>query len=82
MSLDVIVAVGGTVAAVLVSQWHKIAPMISRRPKPQPSVGVTYQQALESLAVVRSRLAGTGPIDADVQQAIESITLALVRGSG
>jgi hypothetical protein len=80
VSLDVIVAVGGTAAAVLVSQWPKVAPLLGRRPK--PAGGVTYQQALESLAVVRSRLAAPGPVDADVQKAIESITLALVRGSG
>lgn len=84
MNLDVIVGVGGTLAAVAVSQWPRIAPLLRRMPRPAPPsavTAVTYQQSLEALAVVRSRLVFAGGVDEPAQNAIETLTLALVAGS-
>lgn len=82
MTIDVFVGIVGTTAAVAVSQWPKIAPFFKRSPKPPAVAGaVTYQQALEALAVVRARLVASGGVAAEPQKAIETLTLALVAGS-
>lgn len=85
MNLDVIVGVGGTVAALAVSQWPRIAPLLRFKPKPPSAVTteVSYQQSLVALSVVRSRLLATGKdgVDEASQKAIETLTLALVQGS-
>jgi len=78
---DVLVLLVGTAAAVAASQWPKIAPLLKRSAKPAAPSTVTYQQSLEALAVVRARLAVGGAVPEDAQKAIETITLALVKGS-
>lgn len=87
MNLDVIVGVGGTIAAVAVSQWPRIAPLL-RRPAP-PANGTTpapvtlpsFHSALESLASVRTRLVACGGVTDEASKAIETLTLALMQGS-
>lgn len=81
MTLEVLVGIVGTTAAVAVSQWPRIAPLFKRSPKAPAVAGVTYQQALEALAVVRARLVASGGVAAEPQKAIETLTLALVAGS-
>lgn len=84
MSLDIIVGVIGTAAAVGIGAWPRIAPLLRLLPKPTvPASGaaITYQAALEALAVVRSRLVAAGGVGDDAGKAIETLTLALVAGS-
>jgi len=81
-TVDIVVAVAGTLAAIIVSQWHRILPLLSfSRPCPAAPAGVSYQDALEALAVVRSRLAVGGKVSDEAEKAIETITLNLVKGS-
>lgn len=79
MNLDVIVGVVGTVAAVAVSQWPRIASFVT--PAVVKKKTVSYSQAIEALAVVRGRLLSTGGVPEAAQKAIEALTLALVAGS-
>lgn len=83
MNLDVVVALCGTVAAVAVSQWPKLASILKRSPEAPvaPQATVSYQQAMTALAVVRGRLVATGGVSDEAGAAINVVTLALVAGS-
>jgi hypothetical protein len=83
VSTDIIIGVGGTLAAVAVSLWPKLSAVLSWVPaKPvTPVAGVTYQQAMIALASVRARLVATGGVSEAAGKAIEAITHDLVEGS-
>lgn len=84
MNTDVIIGIVGTGAALVVAQWPWFASLLKRVPLPapvQPTAAVTYLRAVESLVIVRERLAASGGVDAESQTAIEVLTLALVKGS-
>lgn len=52
-------------------------------PAAPPTVrAVAFQEAIAALAVVRRRLEATEHLSDEEESAIDSITLALVRGSG
>lgn len=80
MNIDVIVGVAGTAAAVVVGLWPKLAAMLPKGGS-KPTAGITYQQAMSALAVVRGRLVATGGVSDAASKAIEAVTLALVSGS-
>lgn len=87
MTTDLLVAAVGTAAAVAVAAWPKAKSLLGAlawpvRPAGPKATGVSFQGAIAALANVRGRLAATGCLDSEgVEAAIDSLTLALVRGS-
>lgn len=49
---------------------------------PDPLRAVPFQEAIAALAVVRRRLEATEQLSDEEEPAIDTLTLALVRGSG
>ena len=80
MNTDIVIAVGGTLAAAVVSLWPRLMKVIPSVPV-KPAATVTYQQAMLALASVRARLVATGGVPPEAAAAIEKITHALVEGS-
>lgn len=87
MTLDLLIAGGGTAAAVLVAAWPKLASSAAAlasllRPAAPKVAVVSFQAAVAALASVRGRLVATGCAEGDgVSAAIDTLTLALVKGS-
>lgn len=72
--------IGASVAAVLLMAWpwaKKLVPSVSL----PAAGGVSYEDAIHNLAVVRSRLRDTGLLADEQKKAIDALTLALVAGS-
>lgn len=73
-------------AALAVAAWPQIVSFVGRvlEPsdvQPEPQGGVSYQDAIENLAVVRVRLLKTELLGDEQKKAIDVLTLALVSGS-
>lgn len=87
MSNDLLLTAGGTAAAVLVVAWPRVKTLLGALPWPvradaAKATGISFQAAIASLAGVRGRLSATGCLsDEGVKEAIDTLTLALVRGS-
>lgn len=86
MTNDLLLAAGGTAAAVLVVAWPKVKAVIGRIPAftkavTPASAGVTFQDAIAALVAVKGRLGATGGVSEPAAKAIEVLTLALVEGS-
>jgi hypothetical protein len=74
------------VVAAVVLLWPKIVALVSklreRAVSPAaPASGVTFEQAIHNLAVVRARLLASQLLDEPAKKAIDTLTLQLVAGS-
>jgi len=71
-------------AAVVVAAWPAIknaAGVVPPLPCQSGKSGVSYQDAMENIAVVRTRLVKTDSLGEEQKKAIDVLTLALVSGS-
>lgn len=71
-------------SAVIIAAWPAIksaAGVVPSLPCQSGKSGVSYQDAMENMAVVRSRLVKTDSLGEEQKKAIDVLTLALVSGS-
>lgn len=75
--------IGLVAAAGVVAAWPHLSKLARGfLPAGGPAApAVSYEAAIKDLALVRSRLAGTGLLTDDAKKAIDTLTLALVAGS-
>jgi hypothetical protein len=77
------VQIVSAVAAALIVSWpwlKNIAGFLPAVPRPAKA-GVSYEESIHNLAVVRSRLVVTSHLAEEQKKAIDTLTLALVAGS-